>query len=411
MPKARLILVNLGVLLFAVVAALLIGEVGARFVLNPSDYLSVDMVKDDILGAVPSATAKAGFDAWGFRNRSVPQAADIVAVGDSHTFGNMARMDESWPYVLARLSGHTVYNMGMGGYGPNQYLYLSKTKALQLRPKLIIWGLYLGDDFENAFSITYGLNYWSYLRQLPPQNVDPGIWEPQATDNWGKKARAWFSRHSLVYQLVFRTGLGKRVKAEVQLRNAAQLYPGLATSLYVPDREILEAFRPKSMLARLDQGNPDIREGMRLTFQLIHDMNELCQQNNVQFLIVVIPIKEAVFSDYLEHNSQLPLHDVLDSLLPNERAAQAATFKFLNDSKIPYVDPLPAMKNAMQDKLYARTATDMHPGKNGYRVIAEAVVRAMQQKSMLNTPTDRKSSANPPRMPKGLRSRQTVPVA
>src|SRR5262249_19358079 len=146
---------------------LLLCEFASRLVLNPSDVLSVEIVHDDILGGAPSSSAKAGFDAWGFRNKSVPAKADIVAIGDSHTFGNTARMVESWPYVLGNLSGHQVYNMGMGGYGPNQYFYLLQSKALTLKPQMIICGLYMGDDFENAYSITYGLDHWAYLRKLP----------------------------------------------------------------------------------------------------------------------------------------------------------------------------------------------------------------------------------------------------
>ena len=46
---------------------------------------------DDVLGAVPSPSAMAGFDRWGFRNRKVPETVDIVAVGDSHTYGNTAK--------------------------------------------------------------------------------------------------------------------------------------------------------------------------------------------------------------------------------------------------------------------------------------------------------------------------------
>ena len=30
----------------------------------------------------------------GFRNRKVPSSVNIVAIGDSHTFGNCAKMDE-----------------------------------------------------------------------------------------------------------------------------------------------------------------------------------------------------------------------------------------------------------------------------------------------------------------------------
>ena len=122
------------------------------------------MVKDKVLGAVLSTDTRAGgFDAWGFRNRFVPDASDIVAIGDSHTYGNTATMEDSWPYVLGRLTGRQVYNMALGEYGPNQYLQLLRTRAVNLRPRTIIVGLYMGDDFENAFLITYGLEHWAYL--------------------------------------------------------------------------------------------------------------------------------------------------------------------------------------------------------------------------------------------------------
>jgi len=49
-------------------------------VLNPADFLRLEVVHDDILGAVPSPSALAAFDQWGFRNPKVPDTADIVAL-------------------------------------------------------------------------------------------------------------------------------------------------------------------------------------------------------------------------------------------------------------------------------------------------------------------------------------------
>lgn len=169
---------------------------------------------------------------------------------------------------------------------------------------------------------------------------------------------------------------GRRLQGEAQIRNAAQFYPGVATTLTIPEKNILEAFRPRSMLSRLDQDNPDIREGMRITFELIKETNEICQQKHIRFLVVVIPIKEEVFSDYLEHNPKLPLSDVIDKLLANDRLARQETFEYLTETNIPYVDPLPALKRSLENELYARSATDMHPSKNGYRVIGEAIFEA-----------------------------------
>lgn len=376
--KVKKVLINLTVVVVSTGFGLLLCEFASRLILNPADFLKLEVVPDAVLGAVPSPSARAAFDRWGFRNRAVPATADIVAVGDSHTFGNTARMVDAWPYVLGSLTGRQVYNMGLGGYGPNQYFYLSKTKALSLKPKMIIWGLYVGDDFENAFSITYGLDYWAYLRKLPPQRVEPNIWEISPL-SWHKGIRVWLSRHSVIYQLVFHSGFGGQFQGEIQIKNAANLYPGLATSLIVPDKHILEAFRPKGVLFGLDEENPNVREGMRITFELLREMDEICQQNHIQFMVVVIPTKEMVFSEYLENNSMLPLDDVIDKLIVNERLARAQMFQFMTDNNISYVDPLPALKRSVGQELYARTAADMHPNKNGYRVIAEATAEFLKR--------------------------------
>jgi hypothetical protein len=73
-------------------------------------------------------------------------------------------LNEVWPKVLARLTGKNVYNLAMGGYGPNQYYHLLQTKASGLKLAPIICSLYMGEDFDNAYRITYGLNYWPSLR-------------------------------------------------------------------------------------------------------------------------------------------------------------------------------------------------------------------------------------------------------
>jgi hypothetical protein len=353
-------------------ASLILAEAGCRLFLNAQDYLSVEMIIDPVLGAVPKVDS-GRFDAWGFRNPQVPERAEIVAIGDSHTYGNTATMNDSWPYVLSRLTGKSVYNMGLGGYGPNQYLHLLKTRALGLRPRIVLCGLYMGDDFENAFLITYGLSHWSYLRELPARDVDFNIWKNEMPAlSWHKKIRVWLSRHSVAYQLVFHGPLMGHIQGEYQIRNAARLY-GSATTLSVPEKGILEAFLPRGMLARLDQGQPAVREGMRITFALLNEMNSICRRHNIQFEVVVIPTKEMVFSEYLERDSGLPLHDVIVKLLANERIARGKMFQFLDSSGIAYHDTLPGLRSALGKQLYARTAADMHPSGNGYRVIAESI--------------------------------------
>ncbi len=376
--KYKAVLINSAIVACALVIGLLVAEFAARMTLNPADYLSVELQHDDVLGATPSRqTAGGAFDRWGFRNLSVPEAADIVAIGDSHTYGNTATMSESWPYVLADLAGTRVYNMGLGGYGPNQYAHLLP-QALKLKPKLVTVGLYMGDDFENAFLITYGLKHWAALRALPTDQVDFNIWgTPQAPPSLNKAIRVWLSRHSMVYQLVFHGPLLGILQGEAQIRNASRLSDA-TTTLSVPEDGVLEAFRPKGLLANLDQASVNVSEGMRITFLLLEQMKELCRQNNIEFIVVVIPTKEMVFADYFERQSDIALSDVVGKLLVNERLARTKTFEALRQSGIDFVDVLPALRGERGSQLYARTAADMHPNANGYRVIGQAVAAAIR---------------------------------
>src|SRR5262245_46686266 len=101
------IVINVVLVTLSLGGSLILCELASRLLLNPADYLSVKTVYDDVLG-IRVAAGTAGFDSWGYRNKSVPTSADIVAIGDSHTYGNNAPMADSWPYVLARLTGRSV---------------------------------------------------------------------------------------------------------------------------------------------------------------------------------------------------------------------------------------------------------------------------------------------------------------
>jgi len=372
----------LNILLVGMSAAfgLLLCEAGSRLLLDPADYLAVELVEDQILGKALPPGAR-GYDEWGFRNRRVPSTADIVAIGDSHTFGNTAKRDESWPYVLGLLTGKSVYNLAMGGYGPNQYYHLFNTRALRLRPQVIICGLYMGDDFDNAFRITYGLPYWSFLRTLPLDTVDADIWEVPDKSSWHNGIRVWLSSHSVIYQIAFHASLVGRLNGRVQIENASRLYDS-ATSLTLRDRNIAEAFVPRGPLRGLDQEKESVREGLRITLKLLSEMNEISLQRNIRFIVVVIPTKEMVFSGYLEHASNLKLADVIQKLILSERIARDKIFTFFRESNIRYIDVLPALQGAVGGDIYARSSRDMHPSKNGYKVIAEVVADFLQKEEV-----------------------------
>lgn len=371
---------NLVVLGVSAAISVLLAEWGARMFLNPADYLSLEVISDPILGGVPSAATRGAFDEWGFRNPSVPERADVVALGDSHTYGNTARMKDSWPIVAGELTGLKIYNMGFGGYGPNQYFHLFETKALKLHPKTVVVGLYMGDDFENAFLMTYGLEYWAKLRTIAPGEVKYDIWQPESESGFAKPLRVWLSRHSVIYKLVFHGPLAGLIRGQLLVTKAAEIYDD-ATVLDIPEKNIAEAFLPTGIAKRGNQDDPSVLEGMRITFELLKQMNEKCHAAGCELMVTVIPTKEMVFAEYFAQSPKIPLADVVAGLLRNETIAREKVFGFLKQEGIPAIDTLPALRAGASNQLYARTAADMHPGANGYKVIATVVADALKQRA------------------------------
>jgi hypothetical protein len=374
-------LLNAVVLCVALTIGLLLGEGGARLVLNPADFLSVRTIRDDVLG-IRVAPGTAGFDEWGFRNPRVPSAADIVAIGDSHTYGNNAKMADSWPYVVGRVTGKSVYNLALGGYGPNQYFELLRTRAVKLRPRWVVCGLYMGDDFENAFLMSYGKEHWTGLRSARRAAVDADIWKstdescassPNCPRPWHRAPRIWLSQHSVIYQLIVHGPVLGTLKGTLQIRRAARRADDRTTSLRVSEAGIEEAFRPVGIRDRLDQRSAAVQEGMRITFDLLGMMARTCHERGCRLLVVLIPTKESVFAKYVAHDPGLYLRDVVLDLVTQEAHARARLVGFLDQAGIPYVDTLPALRRNVADRLYTRSDADMHPNRNGYRIIGEVV--------------------------------------
>lgn len=90
------------------------------------------------------------YDEEGFRNTSKHERCDVVTLGDSFTEGSRVSDGQPWPARLAELSGLSVCNLGMSGYGPQEYLSALEHYGLPKRPKLVLCMLYEGNDFRSA---------------------------------------------------------------------------------------------------------------------------------------------------------------------------------------------------------------------------------------------------------------------
>jgi hypothetical protein len=170
---ARAVLVAVSVLVGAVLASL-----GSRLVI-PARYVEAagpdgdeetgatrrrqphghfELLRTDVPPAARSyARAPAGFpaqtvalttDAYGLRNPERRARYDLVAVGDSFTEGSMVSDDQVWPALLGRETGCSVYNLGISGGTPRQYLGNLLAFGVDLAPRLAVVLVYEGNDFK-----------------------------------------------------------------------------------------------------------------------------------------------------------------------------------------------------------------------------------------------------------------------
>lgn len=144
------------VLLLDEASALLSPDLRLLWSLRPS----LELVADNLSFGQPSPwTVRTGAD--GFRLPSAPEA-ELIALGDSCTFGWGVEDQEAWPSALSRRLGRPVRNLGVPGYSLLQGEALLDTLAVPADRTLI-----LAFGANDGHKVLRGDNEWLAERASP----------------------------------------------------------------------------------------------------------------------------------------------------------------------------------------------------------------------------------------------------
>jgi lysophospholipase L1-like esterase len=288
----------------------------------------------------PGLEAAGVRDPWGFRNRwPWPEPVDILAVGDSLTYSQMVDDEQAWTALLpARLPHLRIVNLGLIGGAPQQYLRLYETFGLALAPKVLLVGLFLGNDLWGAQQFD---RWWAqggkggfpeFGRRDPP----PGV-------------RGWIRRRLQDWYLV---ALWQEVRAAY---GAGRVFSGRTIEL--PSGERLQMI-PSSLRQTALAARPGTLK-YALVLDTVERIAALAQQHQTHCLILFFPSKEEVYLPLVE--TDVP--DLAASFIP---ALQQRGIAYLN------LTP-PFRAHAMAgEKLFFEE--DGHPNQRGYALIAELVL-------------------------------------
>ncbi len=373
---------NIVLLTISIAFTAFLVELVLRIYLEPGNYLSPIVNTDYKLGHVVKPYS-AGHDGWGYRNKKVPDKVDIVALGDSQTYGMSAFRKNCWPNILQENTGKSVYNMGLGGYSPIQYYYLLNEKALKLNPKIIIVGLYFGNDFLDTYNMIYTYQYWDKFKDKNinfKNKVFVGE-KPRFYDESNKrKIRDFLGRNSILYRIAARSKIGDLFRVtEVKIK---EMQDNQNVVVRDKNNDMLTAFTHGGRLGVLDFETKEVNEGFKKTLFLINKMNEISIKKNIAFLVLIIPTKELVYEKYFEKNNDK--FKLLFKSVKNEHEARRKLKNFLNDNSISFVDATPYLQRKTGDIVPYNKNDDGHPNKNGYAIIAKTVQDYLQSLNLLN---------------------------
>ena len=273
-------------------------------------------------------------DSHGYRNLGPwPDHADVVAVGDSWVFSYGVNDDETWSHQVERsLPGTRVMNLGLAGYGPEQYTRTYERVGIPLHPKVLLYGIFPGNDLEDTGVFQSWVaagspgNYirWrtrARVQQLNTPIVGKSYVVLLVRESW-KNRRARFGSRTVTWG----DGHHLRLAGDLYRKDARHAVPG----------------------------DPEFEEAMAA----LERARSLAAAQGTRVVVLLFPTKEEVYLPLLNHPVPQPL---------------AAFAQELTRRKIDFIDlsgPFTAQAKAGRSVYFE---LDPHPNRLGYGIIARTV--------------------------------------
>jgi lysophospholipase L1-like esterase len=320
-------------------------------------------------------------DEHGFRNNILP-SIDVVALGDSHTYGFTVSSDNSWPKLLGRKLKKNVYNFGIGGYGILQYQYLLN-KSIELNPEVILLGLYLPNDLNDICKLVSSNQYWASRAKefYIDSSLCPETQKAQHTSGavTNKKReisiRKWLKGKLATISIA--SEYSSRFSRLKKIENGE-----ITNGLVINDRKIKTVIGFKRIRGHekyMDMNRPHIKMAYEVLKKFLLEAKKNTELNNIRFGVLFIPSKERVFYKYLmQMDYGVPKE--YKELVDNEDELKENISLFLKNTGISFIDVLPDMEKALlkYGNIYS-VWDDGHPNEIGYQIYAENAFKVYQQ--------------------------------
>lgn len=353
------------------------------------------VVDSDLLGRAGNPKHP-DLDKNGYRNTRLKRDYDVVALGDSHTFGASVKRAQAWPNLLNADQPYSVYNMGLGGYG-TVHSYLQYEQAAELSPEIVLVAVYFGNDFFDNFAIEYprnlfGLNSDAARAEIDQLEAEQTIAEQVSTlfrmgeappTGDGAKTsglRKFIARNSGLYgflRAIKDIATAPRPGASI----LAEDFDSAAAALTEAQKQFASPYDGPTWRTILtspyrltvsDRDDARIDYGFQAAKAALSGLADKTEADAVELMVVLVPTKEFVFADVVDAAED---HIGFQALVAWETRNRAELVAFLETENIPVIDPLPALRAAAEQPYFENA--DGHPNPLGHEIIARSIDAAI----------------------------------
>ncbi len=273
----------------------------------------------------------------GFRGGTLGGPPWGVAVGDSFTFGLGVDHEATWIAALARMAQREIINLGVPGWGPQQYTRTLEKYGIPLKPQIAFYGLY-NNDLGNSKRFEKRDGHFNRF-----------------------STRKFLRLNSVTFNL-FRSvrRSARQTVSDIELADLGLQFSSEAlTEKFINDARRLE-------------------EAWPFTKREIEDALQECQKINATFVLLYFPSLEEVYWQRIreEEKSLEGFDDRVDQLRNN-------MVRFCQEGRLLCFDLTPALQKraAARQKLYY--PNDNHWTEEGNRVVGEAIHQFLLEKKVL----------------------------
>lgn len=284
------------------------------------------------------------YDRNGFRNARDLDSATVALIGDSFLEWSNVGQADLLGSVLERRLGVPVANLGQAGYGPMQERIVLTRFALPLRPRVVVWQFFEGNDLTDLTRYEEWIRDWPRIRAR-----QDAFSERSLLRNAWRTAVALAARRTSVDASTAQARACTVIAGQARDSTLYFAYPGLPLG----ERQL-------AGLAKVDS--------------LVADAQAEASRQGAQLVLMFVPTKFRVYGPLCTYPVGGEARGWVVNDMPERIAAWAAA------GNLPFLDLTPALREAALDGPLVYFIDDGHWTPRGHQVAADTLAGFLQSR-------------------------------